>query len=109
MGWIGDEVAERLRAAFDLGPASPPAPADRPDPLDGIDYPVLPFVRGAFGLTFDDTPLVKPEDDGPPMTLARYVARQRPYWEQVSPAVLRAIFEETLPPRRWYGALLELL
>lgn len=106
MGWIGDDVADRLRQVLGLPPVPPPAAA-RPDPLGDIDYPALPFVRSAFGLAFEDAPVVRL--NGQTVGLARYVAQQRPYWEGVAPSTLRAIFEDTLPPRRWYGALLEML
>lgn len=106
MGWIGDAVAARIREAFDL-PTPVAPPARRPDPLGHIDHFAPPFVRRAFDLRFEDAPVVIL--NGETLSLARYVASQRPYYEAIAPATLRAVFEDTLAPRPWYGSLLALL
>ena len=106
MGWIGDGVVAQLCARFGLNAPVGPG-AVRPDPLDEIDYFAPPFVRRALGLAFHDDPFVSLH--GERLSTAGYVARHRPAYEAVSAATLRAIFEDTLPPRPWYGALLDRL
>ncbi|WP_096052215.1 WcbI family polysaccharide biosynthesis putative acetyltransferase [Caulobacter vibrioides] len=105
MRWIADDILKRIEPM--TGKILSARWSLTPDPLNEIQFFAPPFVRKAFGMTFEDKPVTLTKTHGR-QTLAAYVRGQRPFYEAIPrDQFLQAVETMAQPTARpWYTPLL---
>ncbi|WP_297509259.1 WcbI family polysaccharide biosynthesis putative acetyltransferase [uncultured Caulobacter sp.] len=105
MRWIADDILARLEPL--IGKTLGARWSLKADPLGDIQFFAAPFVREAFGMTFQDRPTVRTKTHGR-QSLAAYVRSQRPFYEAIPREQFIQAVETMAQPtaRPWYATLL---
>ncbi|HWU80361.1 MAG TPA: WcbI family polysaccharide biosynthesis putative acetyltransferase [Caulobacter sp.] len=105
MRWIADDILERIAPM--TGKILSARWSLKSDPLDEIQFFAPPFVREAFGMTFQDKPITRTKTHGR-QGLAAYVKGQRPFYEAIPRERFIQAVETMAQPtaRPWYAPLL---
>jgi hypothetical protein len=105
MRWIADDILQRIEPM--IGKTLSARWSLKRDPLDEIQFFAAPFVRQAFGMTFQDKPITLTKTHGR-QNLADYVKGQRPFYEAIPREQFIQAVETMAQPtaRPWYTPLL---
>jgi hypothetical protein len=105
MRWIADDILQRIEPM--IGKTLSARWSLKSDPLNEIQFFVAPYVRKAFGMTFDDKPVTLTKTHGR-QNLADYVKGQRPFYEAIPREQFIQGVETMAQPtaRPWYTPLL---
>lgn len=105
MRWIADDILARLEPM--IGKTLGARWSLAADPLNDIQFFVPPFVREAFGMTFDDKSVTLTKTHGR-QNLAAYIKGQRPFYEAIPREQFIQAVETMVQPvsRPWYAPLL---
>lgn len=105
MRWIADDILARLEPM--IGKTLGARWSLQSDPLKDIQFFAAPFVRQAFGMTFQDKPVTLTKTHGR-QALAAYIKGQRPFYEAIPRQQFIEAVETMAQPtaRPWYSPLL---